>query len=110
MNDYICKETVLNFIEHNDKVCHYADERYENVVYATTQAICKVVAEMPVANVQPMKCCKMIPFRPDCRGYTDIFICTSCNQNIHLGFIQKEYSGNYCLECGAEVKDGESTE
>lgn len=51
MAKYISKEKVLNLIEHNDKVCHYADERYENVVYATTQAICGAVAEMPAAEV-----------------------------------------------------------
>ena len=54
MDEYISREAVLNLIEHNDKVCHYADERYENVVYATTQTICKVVAEMPAADVQPI--------------------------------------------------------
>lgn len=52
MDEYISREAVLNLIEHNDKVCHYKDERYENVVYATTQTICKVVAEMPAADVQ----------------------------------------------------------
>lgn len=54
MDEYISKEAVLNLIEHNDKVCHYADERYENVVYATAQTICQVVAEMPSADVQPV--------------------------------------------------------
>lgn len=54
MDEYISREATLNLIEHNDKVCHYADERYENVVYATTQTICKVVAEIPVADVQPI--------------------------------------------------------
>lgn len=31
MNDYISREGALNLIACNDKVCHYADERYENV-------------------------------------------------------------------------------
>lgn len=53
-NEYILKDKVLNLIEHNDRVCHYADERYENVVYATAQTICKVVADMPAADIQPM--------------------------------------------------------
>lgn len=52
MNKYINKEAVMNLIEHNDKVCHYADERYEKVVYATTKTLCQVVAEMPSADVQ----------------------------------------------------------
>lgn len=55
MAEYIEKNKVINLIEHNDRVCHYADERYENVVYATAQTICKVVAEMPAADVQPVK-------------------------------------------------------
>lgn len=59
-------------------------------------------------DVQPVKCCKMIPLEPDCRGYTDVFICTNCHQHIHLGFIRKEYSGSYCIECGAEVIDENS--
>lgn len=54
MNDYIGKNEALNLIMHNDKVCHYADKRYENVVYATAQTICKVVADMPAADVQPL--------------------------------------------------------
>lgn len=54
MNEYISKEAALNIIEHNDIVCHYADDRYENVVYSTAQAICKAVAKMPAADVQPV--------------------------------------------------------
>ena len=57
---------------------------------------------------QPVKRCRMIPLEPDCRGWTNVFICTNCHQHIYLGFIRKEYSGSYCLECGAEVKDGDT--
>ena len=52
--------------------------------------------------------CKMIPQKPDCRGYTDTFLCTNCQLHIHLGFIGQRYDGNYCIECGAEVEDGET--
>lgn len=52
--------------------------------------------------------CKMIPQNPDCRGYTDTFFCTNCQLHIHLGFIGQSYGGNYCIECGAEVEDGET--
>lgn len=57
---------------------------------------------------QPVKRCRMIPLEPDCRGWTNVFICTNCHHHIYLGFIRKEYSGSYCLECGAEVKDGDT--
>ena len=55
-----------------------------------------------------VKQCKMIPQKPDCRGYTDTFFCTNCQLHIHLGFISQRYGGNYCIECGAEVEDGEN--
>lgn len=58
-------------------------------------------------DVQPKATCRMIPLEPDCRGYTDVFICTHCHQHIHLGFIRKEYSGNFCIECGAECKEAD---
>lgn len=63
--------------------------------------------ELSSTDAQPMKRCRMIPLEPDCRGYTDVFICTNCHQHIHLGFIRKEYSGSFCLECGAKVMDGD---
>jgi hypothetical protein len=65
------------------------------------------IMRFPRADVQPVKKCKMIPQKTDCRGYTDVFLCTNCQLHIHLGFISKNYGGNFCLECGAEVEDGE---
>lgn len=64
--------------------------------------------DCPLPDVQPAKQCKMIPQKPDCRGYTDTFFCTNCQIHIHLGFISQSYGGNYCIECGAEVEDGET--
>lgn len=95
MNGYISKESVLNLIEYNDKVCHYADERYENVVYATTQTICKVVAEMPTADIQPVK-------RGKWEGvdYDTFFKCSECG---HMTDWQRY---KYCPYCGARM-DGD---
>ena len=64
--------------------------------------------DCPLPDVQPVKQCKMIPHKPDYRGYTDTFFCTNCQLHIHLGFIGQRYGGNFCLECGAEVEDGEN--
>lgn len=66
------------------------------------------ITDIELSDAQEKRYCKMIPLEPDCRGYTDVFICTNCHNHIYLGFIRKEYSGSYCLECGAEVKDGDS--
>ena len=49
------------------------------------------------------KYCKMIPVELDCRGCTDVFYCSNCEHHIHLGFISREYSGEFCIDCGAEV-------
>lgn len=72
------------------------------------EVVPQLLDDEPYADVQEKRYCRMIPLEPDCRGYTDVFICTNCHQHIHLGFIRKEYSGSYCLECGAEVKDGDA--
>jgi hypothetical protein len=64
-----------------------------------------VFVEIPAEDVQPVKKCRMIPQNPDCRGNTDIFMCTNCKSYIDLGFISKDYVGKFCLECGAEVED-----
>lgn len=74
----------------------------------TIEAMINVVDSVEVPDVQEKRYCKMIPFEPDCRNYTDVFICTNCHQHIHLGFISKEYSGSYCIECGAEVQDSDT--
>lgn len=87
------------------------DKDYINGVRDEYDDVLKIISQQPIihqqqsVDVQEKRYCKMIPLEPDCRGYTDVFICTNCHNHIHLGFIRKEYSGSYCLECGAEVKD-----
>lgn len=83
-------------------------EKISNEFEIPMSELCDVFADIPAADVQPVERCRMIPLEPDCRGCTDVFICTNCHQHIHLGFIRKEYSGSYCLECGAEVEDGDT--
>lgn len=73
----------------------------------TRERIANLIARQPTIE-GTVKQCKMIPQKPDCRGYTGTFLCTNCQLHIHLGFIGQRYGGNYCLECGAEVEDGES--
>jgi hypothetical protein len=102
MNEYLRRES--EYIEKAEiikKLCYETAEWYNSPTI-------KTIKEFPAADVQEKKYCRMIPLEPDCRNYTDVFICTNCHQHIHLGFIRKEYSGNYCLECGAEVLEGDS--
>lgn len=111
MDEYISREALLAEIaaDHGDWIfANDTDELYRQGVEDNYSDTIRLINEIPAADVQPVKCCRMIPLEPDCRGYTDVFICTNCHQHIHLGFIRKEYSGSYCLECGAEVKDGDA--
>ena len=111
MADCIDREAVLDYIRY--KVCQ-GEGNIEHRCQRGSCAYCGIceimcdISSMPAADVQPKATCRMIPLEPDCRGYTDVFICTHCHQHIHLGFIRKEYSGNFCIECGAELKETET--
>lgn len=107
MDEYISREEAIDkmrSLKSKFRAKNDWDSGYDTAIAEAFEHIKRV----PAAGVQPVKCCRMIPLEPDCRGCTDVFICTNCHQHIHLGFIKKEYSGSYCLECGAEVKDGDT--
>ena len=100
MEYYIKKNDVVSMLmkEAKSHGLSFSAEAYERAA--------NIVACMPNEDAQPVKKCKMIPQNPDCRGYTDGFICTNCQHYIDLGFMSKNYDGNFCLECGAEVEEG----
>lgn len=102
----IAKFYGYNSVEEYDE----AEKRSNEIFFEGLKKQKPYVEKEPVKiqGTQEKKYCRMIPLEPDCRGYTDVFICTNCHQHIHLGFIRQEYSGSYCLECGAEVKDGDT--
>ena len=100
---------VLNILfnmEREAENMEYSDIRQERL--STLREAIRKVENIEAADVQPINQCKMIPHEPDCRGYTDTFFCTNCQLHIHLGFIGQRYGGNYCIECGAEVEDGDT--
>ena len=102
MEYYIKKNDVVSLLMKDAKShgLSFSAEAYERAA--------NIVACMPNEDAQPVKKCKMIPQNPDCRGNTDIFMCTNCKSYIDLGFISKDYVGKFCLECGAEVEDGDT--
>lgn len=89
---------------------HHSQERNAVFLPQAELIAMECIEKCKQADAQPVKCCRMIPLEPDLRGCTNVFICTNCHQHIHLGFIRKEYSGSYCIECGAEVKEGAENE
>ena len=100
MVDYISRDEAIERIQPHDKPQTVYGEGY---LQAIEHAV-EILSLMPAADVQEKKYCKMIPLELDSRGCTNVFRCTNCHQYIYLGFIQKEYSGSYCSECGAEVE------
>lgn len=103
-------EAIKRFSQEAEVCEEHADNYTRNKmpIFAAVEAKEAAEYRQLVKWLQEKKYCRMIPLEPDCRGYTDVFICTNCHQHIHLGFIRKEYSGSYCLECGAEVEDGDT--
>lgn len=90
MAEYIDREATIYALDSRDE--------YDDLV--------NTIREQPATDVQEKRYCRMIPLEPDLRGATNIFICTNCHKHIRLGFIRQKYSGSFCVECGAEVMDG----
>ena len=108
-DEYISKEKALNLIEHNDKVCHYADKQYEDIVYATTQKICEAVADMPAADLQPVKSGKW-----EGEHYNEQIECyeANCSECGYESTDKYRITDNhrYCEYCGTrmDLKDGDT--
>lgn len=114
MTEYIEKNKILNLLEHNDKVYHYADRDKENIVNDTVQTLCRVVIEAEAADVQP------VAETENMATVSDEFICKKCG--IYLknyvkvvldedneGYVDEQhydYEPKFCPECGAKVKEG----
>ena len=106
-DEYISRESIIEELEEEIAMGDEFNEK-DVLINKGLKIALKDIKRQPSADVQEKRYCRMIPLEPDCRGYTDVFICTNCHHHIYLGFIRKEYSGSFCLECGAEVKDGDA--
>ena len=104
MKEYVSLQAVLDIVM---QYCPDDDGSCSKVDVDLREMLDEIEA-LVAADVKEKEYCKMIPLEPDCRGYTDVFICTNCHQHVHLGFIRKEYSGSFCLECGAEIMEQRS--
>ena len=41
--------------------------------------------------------------KPDCRGYTNGFVCSCCGDIVYADYSMKECIYNYCPNCGARM-------
>lgn len=44
-----------------------------------------------------------IPIEPDCRGYTEEFECSNCNNRVKYSYCMKESEYPICPYCGADM-------
>ena len=105
MADYISKDKIINLLEYNDKVYHYADRDKENIVYDTVQTLCKVILDAEAADVQPVKHGKW----EKKKGY---LVCNNCGMVVDtIGYTYEEQDEvfRYCSCCGFRM-DGEQNE
>lgn len=106
MDEYVSKEDAINALLNKGQ--HSRRYRLGETWELNLMEIQEAINAIPATDVQEKRYCRMIPLEPDLRNCTNVFICTSCHQHIHLGFIRQKYSGSFCIECGAEVKDGDA--
>ena len=45
-------------------------------------------------------------YKPDGRGYTCGFICSSCSAVVYTDYSQRDCVYNYCPNCGADMRGG----
>lgn len=103
MAEYIEKNKIINLLEHNDKVYHYADRDKENIVHDTVQTLCRVIIDAEAADVQPVKHGRWI--------ISNIYAhCSECSVAYDLDTFQRlipmhENVPRHCSYCGARMDE-----
>ena len=47
-------------------------------------------------------------YKPDSRGYTCGFICSSCSAVVYTDYSQRDCVYDYCPNCGADMRGGDT--
>ena len=91
MNDLISRKALLEALQ----------VKWESTI--------KTIKNAPAVEAEPVKHGRWKAHKPDCRGYTAGFICSSCGNIIYTDYSMKECDYNYCPNCGAKM-EGDSHE
>lgn len=78
--------------------------------YSDDLGILEHIDNSPTIDAQPVKHGRWIPFMPDCRGYTEEFECSLCNNMTYLHYCEKDCDYEYCPNCGAKMDGGDADE
>ena len=101
MSEYIEKNKIINLLEYNDKVYHYADRDKENIVHDTVQTLCRVIIEAEATDVK--------------RGAwveddIHIKVCSECQTEAYWDTDYGQQLFKYCPYCGARMGEQEVEE
>lgn len=91
-----------------------ANEAYEAVIdlsgqaetksaYAAFWKAGKEIQKLPTVDAVEVVHGWWKAHKPDCRGYTAGFICSSCGNIVYTDYCMKECEYNYCPHCGAKM-------
>ena len=105
MDEYLEKSKIINLIEHNDKVYHYADRDKENIVHDTIQTLCRVIIEAEAEAAQHVKHGRWKYYKNN--GIIDTYICTNCQSKVEMAIDVEPSKFKYCPNCGARM-DGDT--
>ena len=104
MAEYICREAALKAFKLTAK---NPNKDYQRGMQDTIDCLVpEVIADIPAADVQPVKHGRWIAENRDNRGYADCYTCTNCNCYTYTYTLMKDCEYDYCPNCGARM-DGD---
>lgn len=68
MDEYIEKEAVTRYLKGYSEKELNSMSPYGMIISSVLDKVKRALSEMPTADVQEKKYCRMIPLEPDCRG------------------------------------------
>lgn len=94
--------------EHWDAEERHAHKEYIDALKhaVTALAICREREETE-KKPKTVRRGRWIPRKPDCRGYTEAFMCSECKAITYMHYCAKdcEYD-DFCPNCGADMREG----
>lgn len=74
--------------------------------HGENKSVLDSINEVPSVDAVEVVHGKWKAHKPDCRGYTAGFVCSSCGNITYTDYCMKECDYNYCPNCGARMMDG----
>lgn len=106
MPELIDRQAVLAEIGEFQIRFNETGDSHERVAYASAEHCKLVIKAAPTIKAEPVRHGRWIPRKPDCRGYTEEFMCSECNAITYMHLCTKDCKYDFCPNCGAEMDGG----